>query len=254
MEKETNVLDKRHSIEEEFHDEKIKHGKEKKTTKLGHANYAAEKLIEALGDYQNKRILEFGCGSDGIAIYLGKRGAIADGFDISGECVLQSERKIRELGLEDRVKIKKMSAEYLEYESNAFDVVLGNAVLHHCDLPLTLKGIRRVLKKGGSAYFLEPLNHNILLKIYRALTPGERSSTEKPLRFSDFPLFENIFEEFEHEEMFFLSLICFVFYAIIPNVKIFDRTFGLLNKIDVLLLKKLPFLKKYCWVVLLKFK
>ena len=250
-----NGLKAQHHIEEDFHDAKTQKEHEARQAFFnGPINFGVSKLIESVGDYDGKRVLEFGCGSDGLAIYLGSRGAVADGFDISGECVRLGNERIKDYGIEDRVTLKKMSAEEMDYPPETFDIVIGNAVLHHCDLQMALNGIHRVLKKGGSGYFLEPLGHNIFLKIYRALTPGERTATEKPFEFSDFRFFEDTFSEFEHEEMFLFSLICYFWKIIIPNKKLFTWTFEKLIRLDTNLLKKMPFLRKHCWVVIFKFK
>lgn len=248
-------IEERHRIEEEFHDARVTDNKEvKKHYNAGPSNYAVEKLIRSIGDYRGKRVLEFGCGSDGLAIYLGRRGAITDGFDISGESIRLANERVREYGIEKNVTLKKMSAEKLEYPDNTFDIVLGNAILHHCDLPTALSEIHRVLKDDSWAYFIEPLGHNIFLRIYRFFTPEDRSTTERPLLVTDFRVFQNTFSVFAHEEFFFLTLLSFFWHFVIPNQRLFEWSFNSLLKSDKVLLSILPFLKKYCWIVLLKFK
>ncbi|NMC13440.1 MAG: class I SAM-dependent methyltransferase [Chloroflexi bacterium] len=248
-------LVQRQFIEERFHDDKIKKQQPAQATYLSlPANYAIGKLVQALGDYRGKRILEFGCGVDGLAIYLGRRGAITDGFDISGNVIELARQRVKDYGLDGKVNLKKMSAESLEYPNDSFDIVVGNAILHHCDLSLALEGIWRVLREGGSAYFLEPLDHNFLLKVYRRLTPGERSITEKPLSFADFHHFRQRFAEFEHEEMYLLTLACFLWRFVIPNEYLYRQAFYKFLHLDSKLLRIIPYLNKYCWTTLLKFK
>jgi SAM-dependent methyltransferase len=53
--------------------------------------------------------------------------------------------------------------------------LLRTAVLHHLDLEVALGEVRRVLKKGGLAVFSEPLAHNPLVRLFRAVTPFARA-------------------------------------------------------------------------------
>jgi demethylmenaquinone methyltransferase/2-methoxy-6-polyprenyl-1,4-benzoquinol methylase len=48
-----------------------------------------------------------------------------------------------------------MPAEQLIYASGTFDVVIGNAILHHLELNTAIFEIKRVLKKGGRIIILE---------------------------------------------------------------------------------------------------
>jgi SAM-dependent methyltransferase len=60
-----------------------------------------------------------------------------------------------------------MQVECLAFPDNAFDLVFGNAVLHHLDIAVSAREIYRVLKPGGVAVFREPLGENRLLEWVR---------------------------------------------------------------------------------------
>jgi SAM-dependent methyltransferase len=56
------------------------------------------------------------------------------------------------------------------YEDDSFDLVFGQAALHHLshDLNRLCKGVLRVLKPGGRFVFIfEPLGHNLLVAAIR---------------------------------------------------------------------------------------
>jgi SAM-dependent methyltransferase len=58
------------------------------------------------------------------------------------------------------------------YENDSFDLVFGQAALHHLghDLEGLCKGVLRVLKPGGRFVFIfEPLGHNLLVAAIRAV-------------------------------------------------------------------------------------
>jgi ubiquinone/menaquinone biosynthesis C-methylase UbiE len=85
-------------------------------------------------------------------------------------------------------------AHNLPYENGTFDHVIVNSLLHHLDLVIILKEIKRVLKPGGSLILKEPLGTNPIINIYRMLTPNSRTPDERPFNFSDLKLLSNYFD------------------------------------------------------------
>ena len=53
-----------------------------------------------------------------------------------------------------------MQGECLAFADDSFDLVFGNAVLHHLDIATAAREIYSVLKPGGVAIFREPLGEN----------------------------------------------------------------------------------------------
>jgi ubiquinone/menaquinone biosynthesis C-methylase UbiE len=60
-------------------------------------------------------------------------------------------------------------------------MVLGVSILHHTDPFGAGSEVSRVLKPGGRTLFIEPLAHNVFLRIFRWLTPSRRTPTEQPM-------------------------------------------------------------------------
>jgi SAM-dependent methyltransferase len=78
-----------------------------------------------------------------------------------------------------------MDANDLQFEDNSFDLVFGDAILHHLDFVKALDEIKRVLKPHGKMVFTEPLGNNPVGKVVRALTPHARTDDEQPLRWKE---------------------------------------------------------------------
>lgn len=253
---ETKYIRDRQKTEAEYHDKRVKENKP--TTSGVYGSGIQGKLIQRIRDLigvpSGKRILDFGCGPYGICIDLAEEGAKTDGFDISEEFIMQGNETIKKKGLQDKVSLKVMTAENLDYPDNTFDFVVGNSILHHVDLTLATQEISRVLKKGGRAIFLEPLNHNPLINLYRRLTPNIRTPTEKPLSFSDLNIFQHSFSEITHEEHYLLALASLLFWYLTKNKKIFHFFLNCFITLDNILLKLFPFLKKYCWIIIFDMK
>jgi ubiquinone/menaquinone biosynthesis C-methylase UbiE len=128
-------------------------------------DYARDRfaLIAGRDGWPYATALELGCGTGFFALNLVSGGVLApDGVavtDISPGMVKVATRNAANLGFE--VDGRVADAERLPFDDNAFDVVVGHAVLHHIpDLDQTMREILRVLKPGGRFVFAgEPTRH-----------------------------------------------------------------------------------------------
>jgi ubiquinone/menaquinone biosynthesis C-methylase UbiE len=245
-------LEKRHKAEKTFHDQKFSQEAAKNFYELGFKSIIFNDLLEKIGDLTNKKVLDFGCGSGWQSKIFAGKGADVWAFDISEEAAKQANQLVNKLHLSNKVHVHQMAAEKLSFQSNKFDMVIGNAILHHLDVKLALDEIHRILRRGGKAYFLEPLGHNPLVNLYRKFTPVIRTKDEVPLRIEYFEIIRKKFSRFNHDEYYLLTLMSFFWYFIIRNDKLLLRTRTLLFKLDRMLLKIFPHLKKYCWYTILE--
>lgn len=133
------------------------------------------------------RVLEIGCGRGDFALELLDAGvSFVAGIDISDVYVAEAGAKALAAGHDaEKHHFRVMDAHKLQFESDQFDLVVGQGILHHLDLPVCLAEVRRVLKPGGFALFIEPLAGNPLLRLFRVLTPAARTVDEKPLDATD---------------------------------------------------------------------
>jgi len=214
---------------------------------------------DLIGDIEDKVILDYGCGSGSLGVFLALRGAKeVYGFDICKEAIQAANTLARINGVEYKTFFDQMTAPHLyKYDSFKFDLVVGKEILHHiikyngfeCELS-------RVLKKGARAiFFNEPLGHNPFIEIMRktiiyrkrAFNAGERVLTYKDInRVREYFTVTNIYE------LNLLFQIKRFFRGKYHNklVRFFLR--GCL-KMDNVLLNTFPSLKKYCGEVVLEF-
>ena len=99
---------------------------------------------------------------------------------------------------ESHASFHVMDAHELEFPSSSVDVVVGRAILHHLDFGVALKEIRRVLRPGGKAIFIEPLGDNPASKVFRWLTPKARTRDEVPLSGKQIAYANSLFGKHEH--------------------------------------------------------
>jgi len=153
-------------------------------------------------------VLDYGCGNGDLTFELLERGAErVIGFDISESLVEEARERARQLEVADRAEFHVADAHDTGFPDATFDLVVGIAILHHLLLPEALLEIRRVLKPGGRAVFVEPLQHNPILRLGRALTPAGRTPDEHPLTQDDWDVCRSVFPGFRHYERELLTLV-----------------------------------------------
>jgi SAM-dependent methyltransferase len=158
-------------------------------------------------DPAGKVVLDYGCGPGYLTSYLFEHGALeVTGIDVSEGEIEQARASAAREGFADRSSFLAVDAHATGLAENSFDLIVGSSILHHLDLRVALEEIKRILRPGGRAVFLEPMWHNPLLRVGRALTPTARTPDEHPLTVADWKLCASIFENFHHHEREFLTI------------------------------------------------
>lgn len=217
-------------------------------------------LLRTLGNPNNKRVLVYGCGNDSAAVWFSKLGAKVDAIDISAKSI-RNQEKISDL-LRLKMTCLVMDANNLDFPSNQFDIVYGNAILHHLYTKKSTEEIARVLKPGGKAVFRDVIKGNLFLQLFRSVTPFWRTEDEHPLTHKDFAIFR---QKFKHcsIETYILSGLPIFFFARIINyvlqnklklnlrIPLPNSIYSFFDRLDVILFRLLPFTKNQAWLCLL---
>ena len=209
-------------------------------------------LLDSLGDYQGKDILEYGSGTGQVGVYFALTGANVRGFDVSEEGVKHANRRALINGVSSTAIFEPMKAEALGYEDGQFDFVVGRWILHHLDkdaLPECGRELWRVLRDGGKALFIEPLGHNPLIEFVREhpfYSRGDyESEQESTMKRAEILAMG---EPFRHVLIHEFHLL-YMLKRVIRNWWILR----ILKAIDDLLLRSFPFLKRYCGDCVIEF-
>jgi ubiquinone/menaquinone biosynthesis C-methylase UbiE len=141
-----------------------------------------ECMLDRIGNPRGKRVLDVGTGTGFIAALLAAEGAEVDSVDVSDESLEKARLRAGVSGLGDRIRFHACPAEALPFRDDSFDALCGAFVLHHLDLPAAARELRRVLRPGGRAAFVETSANNRLLMIARRYLCGrlgiEKASSE----------------------------------------------------------------------------
>src|SRR5215813_2916228 len=150
--------------------------------------YALEYAFSLLGNLKDQRVLALGCGDGLDVVILASLGARVVAIDISDESIALAAERAKANGVLSRIEFFNCDAASLSAVPNdSIDKALCAAIFHHIDIAGASGELRRVLKPGGVAVCLEPLERPAFWKPLQHLTPKGRgvSDDERPLTMHD---------------------------------------------------------------------
>lgn len=112
---------------------------------------------------KDKDVLVVGCGFGDDALRIAKLGARVSAFDLSPDSLQIASELAKREGLE--IAFDEMPAEQMRYKDDSFDYIIARDILHHVDIPLTMKEIVRVARPGAVFVVNEIYSHSITDKI-----------------------------------------------------------------------------------------
>jgi ubiquinone/menaquinone biosynthesis C-methylase UbiE len=105
--------------------------------------------------------LDYGCGGGHYLINISSKIKNGIGIDISEALINHAKTTVEEKNIVN-LEFMVMDAMNTSFESNSFDIIHGQSILHHLDLTKSLIEIKRLLRGGGGGHFLL----NLLIQIY----------------------------------------------------------------------------------------
>ena len=160
--------------------------------KLKRRRFSKEYRFRILGDLKGKKVLDVGCGDGANALNFALLGAQVTGVDISPGAIELAKRRAEINGVADRCEFICSPMEKASLAPGSFDVVWGDAILHHllADLDAMMAQIVSFAKPGGIVMFGEPTAVFGLMRGVRAAIPVHTDHTpdERPLQQQEFDI------------------------------------------------------------------
>ncbi|MCX6033084.1 MAG: class I SAM-dependent methyltransferase [Chloroflexi bacterium] len=105
-------------------------------------------------------ILDVGCGTGRLTLYLADYAKHITGIDSSAEMIRQATKNQREQS-RTNVEFVHASVETWECQAHQFDFIVGDKVLHHTDLDRVLPRLRDLLRPGGRIWVRDWVTEDI---------------------------------------------------------------------------------------------
>jgi SAM-dependent methyltransferase len=191
-------------------------------------------------------VLEYGCGIDPMLFSVAPAARSGTGIDISQVAIDEATQRTR-TAKRGHLRFLTMDAEKMIFEAASFDLVFGRGIIHHLDIERCLAEIARVLRPGGIALFWEPLGHNLLLNVYRRLTPSARTPDEHPLLRPDFEVARRHFADVAIDFFGLTTLLS----VPVRDTRLGDAMLGALAALDRGLFR-VPGMKWQAWYCLME--
>lgn len=208
--------------------------------------YPLEYSFHLLGDARGLTVLEYGCGDGENTVALAARGAgRVLSLDISPDLIEIARRRLAVNGVGADVEFVVGSAHDVPLADESVDVVFGIAILHHLDLGLAAREVKRVLRPGGRAVFQEPVRSSALMRAARKLIPykpPDLSPFERPLTDRELEQFAEGYTSFRSKSFLLPTT------SVLNLLPVARAHYARLLRWDAALLRRLPALNYYAGI------
>jgi len=106
--------------------------------------------LETFVPLEGTEVLDVGAGPGTVSIPLARRGARVTALDVAEEQLAAGRARVEHLGLSDRGRFERGTAEETGLDADSFALVTAGQCWHWFDSPAAFAEARRVLRPGGT--------------------------------------------------------------------------------------------------------
>lgn len=124
-------------------------------------------FFKCITDFEGITVLDAGCGSGALSVYMALCGARVIGVDINKASLARAQELSMRHGTQGRCVFTCSSMEHICVDDGSIDLIFSKSTLQYVDRTATLKEFSRVLRKGGDMVLVENLPYNPLINLFR---------------------------------------------------------------------------------------
>ena len=183
--REREHFDRVYDVEVDERDLRVPAGEVRRYGRCAHWRIYGKECAFKLGQpLAGREVLEVGCGTGTDTVLLAANGARVFAYDLSERAIDVARRRARVNGVADRTHFRVADGPLQAFPGQRFDLVWGNAILHHLDLTGLAEQFLAVLNPNGACVFREPVIFDSWLgRLRRCIPwyPSRPSPDERPL-------------------------------------------------------------------------
>ena len=216
-------------------------------------------VLEFFGDLTGSKVLVYGCGDKPAPLWFARNGATVDAFDLSAGAVEIQRALAKKLDL--KISAFLADAHRTKLADKSYDLIYGNAILHHLDSPTVAKELSRLVRWKGNVIFREVLSGSVFLRLFRKVSPFCQTEDQHSLGQADFDAFD---AEFGDVKVFAYTLAAQPYLLLQRLVNTVLRKLGfswrwrrmvwfcaLCDRLDELVFRTFPFTRQFAWLCLI---
>jgi len=194
-----------------------------------------ENIFEIISQGKHKKILLIGMGNTPDNSFF----RLLDGEKV---CIDVSMDGLK--GMKDFQKVQ-MDAQQIGFKEGSFDLVFLRTVMLHLDHKKTIPEIKKLLRKNGCFFWVEPMKNNLFLWIYRCVISPGRWTRTAYLALEDIEEYGKVFAHVWHREYFLLTVLLIPVYIILPW---FRKCIHMIQRAEMHIIDRFCWLRKLCWI------
>ncbi len=213
-------------------------------------------VLNKIGDFRDKVILDSGCGFGEMSVFFALQGARIIGIDKSETAIEGAKKLAFSSHVENKCHFIHGCSETISLENASIDIIFSRSAIQYMDRIKVLDQYMRILKPSGIIVLIENLPFNPFINLYRirrkitARHPQDIRYIDSIcgyITIDDIDRLTTLFRYSDHQEYHFVRMISIYMRLHFNHHNSVKKIDLLLSKVDHFLFDCFPFLRHYAW-------
>lgn len=219
---------------------------------------AVKFALKNLETVEDQTILDLGCGTGFMSVFLALHEANIIGLDLDPKALKLAQDLAANCGRQDSCSFLLGSGEAISLGTETVDIVFSRSTLQYMERSLVLSECLRILKPGGTLILLQNLPSNPFLILFRLVRrwrsrDGDARAYVESIKgyvtLPELQLLQSAFSDFKWEFYHLFDVPVAELRRHFKKSRLLLAIEGILNRIDTLMFNRIPFLRRLAWYV-----